>query len=216
MRASVSEGRSYRGRYWSAFAGSFLGVSVALLLVLFWAVASAFAGLGGVSSLPLWGLLGLAVGLILLGWLRYTHPESVPLVGAFSGAASAAALLACSVPVLMYQSANAKAEFQRVIYRYRDPPSTLQVLDGSSRVLWGLRSNGAPESLSLPALTEVRYGVVPLGLVQEVPSSGSPRPFVTGEAIEITVEAPRHSLTAKGYARGPDRVEQLHIAGRNP
>ena|ERR1035437_1132262 len=215
MYASVHEARSDRSRFWSAFVGSFLCMSVAIVLVLFWAVASAFAGLGGVSSLPLWGLLGLAFGLVLLGWFRYTHPESVLLAGAFSGAASAAVILACSVPVLMYRSANAKAEFQRVIYRYRDPPSSLQVLDGSNRVLWGLRSRGAPKSLSLPELTEVRYGVVPPDFVQEVPPSGPPRPFVVGEAIEIQVEAPRHSETAKGYARGPDRVQQLQTAGRN-
>ena len=213
MRASVSEGRSYRGRYWSAFAGSFLGVSVALLLVLFWAVASAFAG--GAGPLPVWGLLGIVFGVTLLGWFRYTHPESVPLAGAFSGAVVVALIFACSVPVLMYRSANARAEFQRVIYRYRDPPSSLQVIDGSNRVLWSLRSNGSPESLSLPEPTEVHYGIVPSEFVQEVPSSGLPRPFVVGEAIEIRVEDPRHSQAAKGVARGPDRVEQLQITSRN-
>jgi hypothetical protein len=213
MYAPVNEEQSYRGRFWSAFAASFLCTGVVFPLVGFWAVAWAFAGGAGPS--PLWGLLVLAFGVVLLGWLRYTHPESVSVVGAFSGAVSAAVILACSVSVLMYRSANAKSEFQRVIYRYRDPPSSLRVLDGSNHVLWRLRSNGAPESLSLPEPTEVHYGVVPPGFVQEVPSSGPPRPFVVGEAIEIQVEAQRYSHTAKGYARGPDRVQQLQTGVRS-
>jgi hypothetical protein len=187
-----------------------------LVLPAGWSVWAAnwFFGFGAGPS-PRWGLLGFAVAFVLLGWLRYARPLNVFLVGAFRGVVVAIVVLACSILILKRQSAHAKAELQSVLYRYRDAPSSLQVLDGSNRVLWRIRSTGAPESLSLPDLTEVHYGVVPRGLVQEVPSSGAPRLFNVDEAIEIQVETPRHSLSAKGYARGPDRVEQLNIVGRN-
>jgi hypothetical protein len=116
---------------------------------------------------------------------------------------------------MAYRSGVARAEFQRVLYRYRDSPSSFQVLDGTGHVLWGLKWPDAPAGSVTAPLLEVRYGVVPPGSAQDTPPSGSPRPFVAGEAIEIRAEAPRHSFTAKGFARGPDRVEQLEGIGRN-
>jgi hypothetical protein len=173
-----------------------------------------FLSLGAGPS-PWWGVLAVALGLVLLGFLHYMRPHSASLTGAFWGAFAATTVLVCAVPVMAYRSGAARAEFQRVLYRYREAPSSLKVLDGTGRVLWGLQWPESPARGVTAPLLEVRYGIVPQGGVQDAPPSGSPRPFVVGEAIEIRAEAPRHSFTAKGFARGPDRVEQLEGVGRN-
>jgi hypothetical protein len=182
-------------------------------MVVWLGVAWALALGAGVS--PFWLLLAYPV-VIGLAWLAtITNPSRPGPRGALVGASFGLALLICTISLVKYRSDHARAEFQRVISRYRDAPSSLRVLDGSNRVLWSLRSKGEPESLSLPEPTELHYGVVPSDFVQEVPSAGLPRPFVMGEAIEIQVEFPRTFQTAKGYARGPDRVEQLQLSSRN-
>jgi hypothetical protein len=73
-----------------------------------------------------------------------------------------------------------------------------QVHDSRGDVLWRIRSE-KPTSLS-----DLRYGRVPSGFVQDIPPSGAPpRLFNKGEKLVTVIASPEAIYRHEGFATGP-------------
>src|SRR5690348_13850846 len=75
----------------------------------------------------------------------------------------------------------------------------LYVQDTDGRVLWKI-SNTTGEFA--PVLGAIRYGDTPSAFRQEIPPSGTPRPFVDGEHLEVHLVTEREHFGEGGRARG--------------
>ena len=67
-------------------------------------------------------------------------------------------------------------------------------------VLWHIvaaRAEGQPD------LKDVAYGAVPDGFIQRAPAQGVPRPFRTGEYVQVHVLTGTHNMAEAGRATGP-------------
>jgi len=80
----------------------------------------------------------------------------------------------------------------------RTPVQAIVVCADTGEVLW--RVTGA--SVQGRNLEDVRYGRVPDGFVQEVPSQGSPRAFNPGEHLQVHVLSATRDMGDGGRATG--------------
>lgn len=81
------------------------------------------------------------------------------------------------------------SEDDLLTWKGAEPVSTFRVIDERHVVLWQIE-----RAASMP-LEEVRYGTVPAGFTQTIPSRGThPRAFVKGERIST------ETLTSRSYA----------------
>jgi hypothetical protein len=75
---------------------------------------------------------------------------------------------------------------------------SFQVTDAEGNALWRIESGQARE------LSQIRYGEIPVGFEQRVPSAGSaPRPFRTGERLLIETVGDSRTFRHDGLATGP-------------
>ena len=82
----------------------------------------------------------------------------------------------------------------------------IQVENQVGYVLWRVTS---PVGRMAEEIGVVRYGAVPSGFRQEVPVTGSPRPFVVDEVVEVHVISEHTDMAGRGHARGPASFSQV-------
>ena len=95
----------------------------------------------------------------------------------------------------------------------RTPVQAIVVCSDTGEVLWRVVSAARAEVNP----QQVPYGSVPVGFVQEVPSTGGPRPFRRGEHLQVHVLSATRDMGDAGKATGArEFLTVVNFSGPRP